>query len=204
MMPCGPSRSHRPDERRCGVPAAGTAYRYNPADCLMPANSPKLRLTTNGRNQTASLLCHEAQLESFYWPDGRATHCGTFQLESFGATEFNPPLSPAMNLKGAMVNGQSVGLASPETGRELPAIHLPPQLRFVTVTLYFDSREQALASGGVIDCPLKPNAGPILSGNWKVWLPTNYGVSSESKSANPGFDWRGRLFGPLSRRAAPL
>jgi hypothetical protein len=187
------------------TPSAQAAFRYNPADCFTSTDAPKLVLTTSGRSH-ASLLFREANLESFYWPDGRATHVCAFRLENLGVGEFNLPLPVNAHLKSAVVNGQSVGLASSESSRSLPAIHLPAQSRFATVVIYFDTREPEFSIGSVINPPLNAKNSPIISGNWTVWLPNDFHVATESDPAIKSFDWGRRLFGPLARNseAAPF
>jgi len=196
-----PLQADASDEHYTNSSMAGGAFRYDPAACLTAGRVPKLVLTANGRNQISSLLCHNAHIESFYWPDGRATHCCTFNVENLGTVEFKPPLSPDVHLKSAVVNGQSVGFTSSENSRSSATVHLPIDSQFVTVAIYFDSREPPLSTGAVINSPLEPNMLPILSGDWQVWLPADFEANDVADSRSRDLNWRCRLFGPLARSA---
>src|SRR5262249_53599167 len=71
-----------------------SAFRFNPANCLKRTDDVQLWISPGGSDGATSLVARDLELESYYWPSGRATHRATFQLNNFGAAEFIPPLTP--------------------------------------------------------------------------------------------------------------
>ncbi|HVT29684.1 MAG TPA: hypothetical protein VHE81_16825, partial [Lacipirellulaceae bacterium] len=185
-----------------GLSPVCAAYRYQPSDCRDPIRTPKLWASATSGLTTSPLLAQHIELESYFWPDGRAAHRAKYQLENHGATDLNVTLPNGARLATASLDGQSVDVPRPVRDGASMNIHLPRQEKVVNLSIYFESQGPALAAGSKLSPPLLLKQLPFLSGEWTVWLPEEYSAQGGGISNAPTkFNWRQRLFGPIGRPA---
>jgi hypothetical protein len=175
------------------------AYRFDPADCLRATRATRLSIGPGARNGTSSLVARYLDLESFCWPDGRATHRAAYQLENCGASEFKPALLPGAQLTSISVNGQSLSMPHSAAGGVPTTIRLPSPVGPSTVALYFETHQPPLVTGRAVTPPIVRSGIPVLAGEWTVWLPEEYAVRAAEQPGGAQLTWQQRLFGPLAR-----
>ncbi|HEX5472399.1 MAG TPA: hypothetical protein VFW73_10955, partial [Lacipirellulaceae bacterium] len=178
------------------------AFEYQPADCRDPVRSPKLWASVTARPLISPLVARRIQLESYFWPDGRASHRATYLLENHGATQANVTLPSGSRLVSASLDGQPINITAP-IGEEAPAaINLPPNARSTKLSVCVETDGPPLATGGELSAPLVLSQVPFLIGDWTIWMPKEYSASGQNGAAvDSKFNWRQRVFGLLGRPA---
>lgn len=198
-----PNESHMGADRDTGT-RLWAAYRYEPADCHNSARRPRLRLTPAANNAVPSpLVASRFDLESFYSASGEGAHRATYHLQNErGETgEFRLPVGA--RLTSAEVDGRLLELASPPGDSESFNVKLPIQA--ATVSLAFTTSQPPLTQGSRLEPPHLAGDLPVLSGEWKIWLPAEYiALETNAVGGDGGANWRERLFGPIGRPAGQL
>src|SRR5262249_54574688 len=146
------------------------------------------------------LVAGHVQLESFFWPDGSAAHCATYQVKYHSAVDVKISLPSETRLIAASIDSLPLDITSPKDKLQSAIIHLPAQTRPTRLALYLESRGLPLAANHKLAPPIALGELPYLDGDWTIWLPGEFAVSGSSVwSATQNFNWRQRLFGLLGR-----
>jgi hypothetical protein len=184
------------------VPPVRAAYRYLPAECLDAARAPELWTTPTANSYVKQLIARHVVAESFFRPDGSGTHCLTYELSPFGATELKLSMPGDAQLMAASLNGRSIEL-TPQSGHDQSvSISLPAQLKTAKLSLYLETRGPPLNSIHELQPPLFPAGLPYLAGDWTFWIPEEFSaIGKQISSTGTEFNWRRRLFGLLARPA---
>ncbi len=188
--------SGAPDENR---PPVRAAFRFNPNDCLDPSRAPQLRIEPAVENGTTPLAVRYLNLESFIWPDGRAAHRATYELENYGAAEFKPTLPPGARLTAIFANGRALDSSVSGHADKLPPIPLSPEARSAIVAVYFETQQPPLTTAAKLTPPVLQNGIPVLAGEWTARLPEEFAADGADRIDSGEFRWQQRLFGPLAR-----
>ncbi|MEX0613046.1 MAG: hypothetical protein WD229_13075, partial [Pirellulales bacterium] len=183
-----------------GLPPVRAAYRYDPTSCLSSGQAAQLWLEPSMAADANLLVARQVELESFFWSNGRATHCATYDLENEGAASFDLQLPADAVIRAVLLNGRALEQPVSVRSSQLSSIQLGAAARSVNVAVYFDTQQAPLKAGSELQPPLVHSEIPILGGQWTIWLPEDFSTVGMRGSAEGGsFNWRERLFGPLGR-----
>ncbi|HEX3600723.1 MAG TPA: hypothetical protein VHU84_11310, partial [Lacipirellulaceae bacterium] len=174
-------------------------FRYAPNDCLDIARTPRLWISSNSGNGAAPLTIRQLDLESFYRPDGRASHRATYDLQNNGAAEFKPGLPRHAHIAAIYVGDDLIEVPNAVAANHVLTIQISPNERSAKVTVYFETQEAGLSTGSSIQPPFVENGTSILSGEWSAWLPNEFVGGVAGQSGDSQYHWRNRIFGPLAR-----
>lgn len=178
------------------------AYRYEPAQCQDAARRPQLWLDPTASGAAGRLvIARRVELESQYAASGEAAHRATYHLENERAASMQLRLPEGAQLTSAKTNGRNLGLPAAQSAGQSLTIPLPAG-GAVILSLSFTTKQPRLAPGSRLLPPVIESEMSILSGEWTVWLPTEFvALGMGADETDGGENWRQRLFGPLGRPA---
>jgi hypothetical protein len=176
--------------------AVRAAFRYAPSECLDNNRTPSLSIAPPAGNGTAPFVVRNLNLESFFWPNGKAQHCATYDLVSDGATEFRPRLPSDAKLNAIIVNHQLLDTAQSMPAASVVPIPISAASRHTNIQIYFETHQPPLGSISTLAAPAVLHDLPVLEHEWNVWLPQGFEIQDEARNSST---WRQRIFGPLAR-----
>lgn len=180
------------------------AYRYDPATDATNAADAAVTVTVEPTGLPLA-WAWSCLLQTRYEADGTTRHTAIYRVESAGKPNLilRMPLG-AVDCRTLVVYPGS----SPATWRRAAApdrrilLDLPPGQRFPVVAVHFAMPAGRSETLDVIDAPLPAIDAPVLSQNWRVWLPPGYGIAEPRQlGGNLRLTWPRRLFGPLAPTA---
>lgn len=175
------------------VPAVA-AYRYLPQDCVRPRGEPRLWIRPADEPTVAPVFVNRVEMDSYFAADGGASHEARYYLQNEGSASFDICFPAGATPRAIAVDGRPIALTTTKQSSNSPTSVAIPR-GAVQVSVSFDSRQEPL-SGGSSLAPPRVEDLTLLSGSWKIHVPSNFSLASDT-----ALSWRERLFGPLARSA---
>ena len=183
-------------------PTARACYEYDPSHHVLAAAEPAVTVSPTIQNRQPMAWAWSCVLESRFAQSGQTRHTATYRVENSGRDEIRLSLDPDVQLRRVMLDNGQVSVTPQAGSARQIVIPLPSGIRFATLVVEFDipsgplGRIQTLsATAPIIDIP-------ILTSQWRVWVPSVYQPLRDISSADsevPETTWCQRLFGPFHR-----
>jgi hypothetical protein len=194
------------------APYALATFSFDPARDAV-AESPSIRLVPDDQ-PNASPHAWIACLESWVDPEGNSRHTAVWELQlgDRDRTEITLPegVGPG-DVSGVWLDRRPAAwqptieidakARTPDSSKI--SVVLPTDKRFATLSIEFAFREKPLGLLGAIEPRLPKIDLPVLSSNWRLWLPEGYEAVAGQSPGIPLFAPRESLgktlWGPLGR-----
>jgi len=185
-------------------PLARSAYRYDSAR----DGEVRIAVLRNCVEMPAAWVWN-CRVVSLFESKGGARHEATFNIQNLGLKQFAVVLPDGVALGKVTVGGVEMRPTKLLDGSQRLTLRLPPNERFPTVQVTYDSQADRLGFWGQAEAAWPQVDVPCLDRTWHVWLPPGYQAVDDGRRLTSTADqmpWEQRLFGVrvLRRSAEPF